>query len=118
MLRTITGARRLEVVDGHTVRITDVSEAVDLARTVIEMAERPSEVAEQVTPRALADGSEIVCVHIRTASVPDVMLALRKEIGVKRIAANTKPSMVMLRDTPARIASALELIRQMEAPQD
>ena len=117
-LRSIAGARSTEEVNERTVRITDVPEAVDLARTVIEMAEHPSEVAEQIPRRALADGTEIVCVHLRRASVRDVAQALRKEVRVKRLVANPALSTVMLRDAPAQISSALEVIRRMESSEE
>ena|SRR5688572_13591011 len=116
-LRAIADARDLEVIDEHTVRVTDTAEAVDLARMVIEMAENPTDVAEEIPTRDLTDGSVIASVRLRHASVRDVSMSLRKEVGVARIAANTRLSTVVIRDTAAKVASALDVIRRMERPQ-
>ena len=117
-LRSMTGARSMEVVNERTVRITDVTETVELARTVIAMAEHPSEVTEQVPRRALADGTELICVHLRQASVREVARALREEVRVRRVVANPTLSTIMLREAPALITSALDLIHRMETPKE
>lgn len=113
-LRTIAGVRSLSIVDEHTVSITEAPEAVELARTVIDMAEHPSEVAEEIPTRSASDGTVIASVQLRRASAPKVMTALRREVEVRRIATIT-PSSIIVRDVPDKVAAALALIRQMEA---
>ena len=115
MLRAIAGVRRLDIVDEQTIRITDSAEAVQLARTVLAMAELPNVVAEEIPTRSVSDGSVIASVQLQRTSPPEVLRALRQEAGIRRIATNIEPSTVIVRDEPDKVVAALDLIRQMEA---
>ena len=115
ILRTIAGVRGLEVVDEHTVRITDAAETVEIARTVVAMAEQPDEVAEEIPTRSVSDGSAIASVRLRRASPREALVALRREVGIRQVSTNTDLSGIIVRDAPDKVAAALDLIRQMEA---
>ena len=117
MLRSLTGSRGLQVVDEHTLKVTDSAATVELVKAVLDVAEHPSDSSDAAPTRELADGSVVVCVHLQHASVKDVAMALRKEMGVKRLAMEMELSTVMVRDTPERVDSALAVIRRLDAPQ-
>lgn len=112
-LRTIAGVRGLNIVDEQTIEITEAPEAIELARTVIAMAEDPDDVTEEIPTRSAADGTVIASVQLRRASATEVMTALRRDVEIGRIA-TIRPSSVIVRDTPEKVAAALALIRQME----
>lgn len=114
-VRSLAEVRGAEVLDERSVRVTGDAESVAVAKLVIEVAEHPSAVAGEIPTRTLADGSVIASVRLEHASVMDVMTALRKDLGVRKIVASSTLSTVMVRDTAAQVESALALIRQMEA---
>jgi hypothetical protein len=117
-IRTVTGARRLEVLDQHTVRVTASAADLELARIVVDLAEHPAALSDETATRQLDDGSVLTCVRLERASVPDVGTAIRKEVNVARIVMSTERTSIMLRDTPEKVASALAVVRRMEAAQE
>lgn len=116
-VRSLAEVRGAEVLDERSIRVTGDAESVAVAKLVIDAAEHPSVAAGEIPTRTLADGSVIASVRLEQASVLDVMRALRKEVGVRKIVANSTLSTVMVRDTAAQVESALAVIRQMEAPE-
>lgn len=114
LLRTMVGARQLEIVDEHTIRISDAPETIVLAKTVVELAEHPSEVAERIPTHETADGTVVASVRLRHASLKDVSAALRSKLAIARMAMNSDLSTVMIRDRPDQVAAALDLIRGLE----
>lgn len=117
ILRSLTGSHGLQVVDEHTVKVTDSAATVELVKVVLDVAEHPSDASDTVPTRELADGSVVFCVRLQHAPVKDVAQALRKEVRVTRLAIEMELATVMVRDTPERAASALEVIRRLDAPQ-
>jgi type II secretory pathway component GspD/PulD (secretin) len=117
ILRSLTGSRGLQVVDEHTIKVTDSAETVELVKVVLDVAEHPSDSSATVPTRELADGSVVVCVRLQHAPVKDVAQALRKEVRLTRLAMEMELATVMVRDTPERVASALAVIRRLDAPQ-
>ena len=118
IVRSLAGVRGAEVLDERSIRVTGDADSVEVAKLVIDLAEHPSAVAGEIPTHTLADGSVIASVRLEHASVIDVMKALRKEIGIRRIAVDSKLSTVVVRDTAAQVESALAVIRQMEASED
>lgn len=114
-VRSLAEVRGAEVLDERSIRVRGDSESVAVAKLAIDVAEHPSAVAGEIPTRTLADGSVIASVRLEHASVMDVMTALRKELGIRKIVANSTLSTVMVRDTAAQVESALAVIRQMEA---
>jgi hypothetical protein len=114
-VRSLAEVRGAEVLNEHSVRVTGDADSVAVAKLVIDLAEHPSVVAGEIPTRTLADGSVIASVRLKHASAVDVMMALRKEVGVRKIVAISTPSTVVVRDTAAQVESALAVIRQMEA---
>lgn len=114
-VRALAGVRGAEVLDERSIRVTGDADRVAVAKLVIDVAEHPSVVAGEIPTRTLADGSVLASVRLEHASVRDVMMALRKEVGIRQIAINSELSTVVVRDTAAQVESALEVIRQMEA---
>ena len=117
-VRSLAEVRGAEVLDERRVRVTGDADSVAVAKLVIEIAEHPSAVAGEIPTRTLADGSVIASVRLEHTSVMDVMTALRKELGVRKVVVISEPSTVVVRDTAAQVASALAVIRQMEASED
>jgi len=118
MLRTVVDTRGLEPIDDHTVGITDAPEVVALARTVIDLAEHPSDLAGEVTTHTAADGSVIAAVRLQHALLPDVARALRVEVHIKKLAFEDALPTVVVRDTPEQVAAAIALMRRLDqAPQ-
>lgn len=113
-LRSMAGTRRIEAVDEHTLRITDTPATIELARLVVDLAENPDTLGEAAV-HTLADGSALVCVALRHASIRDAMTALRAEVAVKRVAGNDTLASVMVRDTPAQVAASLAVLRRLDA---
>jgi hypothetical protein len=114
-VRSLAEVRGAEVLDERSVRVTGDADSVAAAKLVIDVAEHPSVVAGEIPTRTLADGSVIASVRLEHASVVDVMMALRKEVGIRKIVVSSKLSTVVVRDTAAQVESALAVIRQMEA---
>jgi hypothetical protein len=114
-LRAIAEVRDLEIVDEHTIRITEAAGTIEIARAAIAMAERPDEVAEEIPTHSVADGSVIASVRLRRTSPPKVLMALRRELGIRRISTHYDVPTIIVRDAPDKVAAALDLIRQMEA---
>lgn len=114
LLRTMVGARQLEIVDEHTIRISDAPETVLLAKTLVELAEHPSEVAERIPTQKTADGTVVASVRLRRASLKDASAALRSKLAIARMAMNSELSTLMIRDRPDQVAAALDLIRGLE----
>ena len=117
ILRSMTGSRGLRVVDEHTIKVTDSAATVELAKVILDVAEHPSDVSESVPTHELADGSVVFCVRLQHADVKDVGRALRKDVGVRKLSMEMELATIMVRDTPERVASALEEIRRLDAPQ-
>lgn len=119
LLRTIANTRGpgLKLIDEHTVAVTDSAEVVALAKSVVELAENPSDLAGEVTTLAAPDGSVIAAVRLQHAALADVAKALRVEVSIKRFALNEALSTVVVRDTPEQVEAALDVIRRLEQPQ-
>ena len=116
LVRSMARVRgRLEVVDEHTIRVTDNAETIAVVRLVIEAVEDSNAAAEKIPTRSLADGSAIACVCLEHASVFDVMMTLRKEVNIANVAVIARPPIVVVRDTPAQVDSALSVILRMES---
>lgn len=114
-VRSLAGVRGVEVLDERSVRVTGDAESVAVAKLVIDVAEHPSVVADEIPTHTLADGSVIASVRLEHTPVLDVMMALREEVGIRRIVADSALSTIVVRDTAAQVESALAVIRQMEA---
>ncbi|HET9766892.1 MAG TPA: hypothetical protein VFS60_08590 [Thermoanaerobaculia bacterium] len=116
LLRTIANTRGLglKLVDERTVRVTDSPELVALAKSVVDLAENPSDLAGEVTTLAVPDGSVIAAVHVEHAALKDVGTALRTEVSISRMAFNDTLSTVVVRDTPEQVQAALDVIRRLE----
>ena len=118
IVRSLAGVRGAEVLDERSIRVTGDADSVAVAKLVIDVAEHPSVVAGEIPTRTLADGSVIASVRLEHASGMDVMMALRKEVGIRKVVVSSKLSTVVVRDTAAQVESALAVIRQMEASED
>ena len=114
-VRSLAEVRGVEVLDEHSIRVTGDADRVAVAKLVIDVAEHPSAVADEIPTRTLADGSVIASVRLEHTSVMDVMMALRKEVGIRKVVVSSELSTVVVRDTAAQVESALAVIRQMEA---
>lgn len=113
-LRAVAGARNVAVVDEDTVRVSGTPEELAVASVVVELLELPTDTAEQVTARVLADDSHVARVVLRHASTSDVVLALRAKIGISRFAVNAPTATILVRDTQEQVRAALDLIAAME----
>ena len=113
-VRSLAGVRGVEVLDERRVRVTGDAESVAVAKVVIDVTEHPSAVADEIPTRTLADGSVIASVRLEHASVMDVMMALRKKVGVRKVVVSSTLSTVVVRDTAAQVESALAVLRRME----
>jgi len=114
-VRSLAEVRGVEVLDEHSIRVTGDADRVAVAKLVIDIAEHPSVVADEIPTRTLADGSVIASVRLEHTSVMDVMMALRKKVGIRKVVVSSELSTVVVRDTAAQVESALAVIRQMEA---
>ena len=114
-VRSLAEVRGVEVLDEHSIRVTGDADRVAVAKLVIDVAEHPSAVADEIPTRTLADGSVIASVRLEHTSVMDVMMALRKKVGIRKVVVSSELSTVVVRDTAAQVESALAVIRQMEA---
>ena len=117
-LRGIASIRHIEVAGENALRVTGTPAELELARLVIEMAENPSAVTDDLHARELSDESSILCVVLHNADVADVAAALRKEADVRRLSVNRTHSTVMVRDAHDRASSALALVQRMEQVQN
>jgi type II secretory pathway component GspD/PulD (secretin) len=117
LLRTIANTRGLKLIDDRTVAVTDSPEVVALAKSVVDLAENPSELAGEVTTHTAPDGSVIASVRLQHAALTDVGKALRTEVSISRMAFNDAMSTVVVRDTPEQVQAALDVIRRLEQPQ-
>jgi len=111
----VAEARQWKVVDEHTVRVTAAPETVELAKVALDLAEHPSDLADNVPTREMGDGTVLACVRVQHAKLEDVMKALRKK-AVRRLATNSAVPSVMVRDTPSQVSTAIEVVRHLEAP--
>jgi type II secretory pathway component GspD/PulD (secretin) len=116
LLRTIADTRRPKMVDERTVGVTDSPEVVALAKSVVDLAEHPSDAAGEIATHAAADGSVIAAVRLQHASMADVAGMLRTEVKIHKAAYNQALSTVVVRDTPEQVQAAIELIRRLDSP--
>lgn len=112
VLRTITGVEILEAADDHTLTVRGTREKLELAEGVVEMVDTTDDAAD-TTPLSASDGSVIAPVVLNRTSAKEVMGALRKEVGIARIAF-VGEKRVFLRDTDSQIQAALEVIERLE----
>ena len=112
VLRTITGVKNLEASDDHTITVRDTQEKLELAAAVVEMLDATGDTAD-TTPLSAGDGSIIAAVALNRVSSKEVMVALRKELKIARIA-TAGEKRVFLRDTDSQIQAALEVIGRLE----
>jgi hypothetical protein len=112
VLRTIVGVRNLEAADDHTITVRDTREKLDLAAAVVKMLDATDDTAD-TTPLSAGDGSTIAAVALNRASSKEVMVALREELRIARIA-TAGEKRVFLRDTDSQIQAALEVIGRLE----
>jgi len=109
VLRTIVGVKSLQAADDHTITVRDTQENLDLAAAVVKMLDAPGD----TTPLTTGDGSVIAAVTLNRASSKEVMLALREELQIARIA-TAGEKRVFLRDSDSQIQAALEVIGRLE----
>lgn len=112
VLRTIAGAKSLQATDDHTITVHDTREKLELAAAVVKMLDATGDTAD-TTPLPAGDGSVITAVALNRASSKEVMVALREELRIARIA-TAGEKRVFLRDTDGQIQAALEVIGRLE----
>jgi hypothetical protein len=112
VLRTIAGVKNLEAADDHTITVRDTREKLELATAVVKMLDTTDDTAD-TTPLTVSDGSVIVAVVLNRASSKDVMVALRQELRIARIA-TAGEKRVFLRDTDSQVQAALKVIGRLE----
>ena len=117
LLRTIADTRGLKLIDERTVSVTDSPEVVALAKSVVDLAENPSDLAGEVTTLAAPDGSVIAAVRVQHATLADVGSTLRVEVKIRKMAFDEALSTIVVRDTPEQVQAALDTIRRLEQGQ-
>ena len=114
VLRTFARSREVDVVDARTLEVRDTPEGIARARTVLALADSAPG-TEPVATARLAEDSVLVRVDLERASAREVLQVLRTELRL-RDAATHGESRVLFRDTVSRTATALERIRELDAP--
>jgi hypothetical protein len=112
VLRTIAGVKNLQAADDHTITVRDTQEQLELAAAVVKMLDATGDTAD-TTPLSAGDGSIIAAVSLNRASSKEVMVALREELQIARIA-TAGEKRVFLRDTDSQIQAALKVIGRLE----
>jgi hypothetical protein len=113
LLRTIAGTKNISGVDDSTIVIRDTPENLDLATAVVGMADTSGATSPEGR-LAVSDDTVIASVALEHASARDVMLALRTQVQIARIATLGEKK-VFLRDTDSQITAALKVISDLEA---
>ena len=112
VLRTIVEVKNLEAADDHTITARDTQEKLDLAVAVVKRLDATDDKVD-TTPLSASDGSVIAAVVLNRASSEEVMVALREELRIARIA-TAGEKRVFLRDTDSQIQAALKVIDRLE----
>jgi type II secretory pathway component GspD/PulD (secretin) len=112
ILRSIADTRKVSYVDEHTIVVQDTPENLALVSAVVKMADAAGDTADE-SPLPVSDGTVITAVVLRHASAKDVLIALRREVQIRRIA-TLGEARVIFRDTESQTQAALEVIRRLE----
>jgi limonene-1,2-epoxide hydrolase len=111
ILRSIVGVK-LEAADDHTITVRDTKEQLELATAVVKMLDTTDDTAD-TTPLPAGDGTVIAAVVLDRASSKEVMVAIRQEFRIARIA-TLGEKRLFLRDTDSQIQAALKVIERVE----
>jgi hypothetical protein len=112
VLSTIAGIKNLKPTDDHTITARDTQEKLALAAAVVKMLDATDGTVD-TTPLSASDGSVIAAVVLKRASSEEVMVALREELQIARIATAGEKK-VFLRDSDSQIQAALKVIGRLE----
>lgn len=112
VLRSITDTRKISAADEHTITVRDTPENLALVSEVVRRADAAGDTADK-SPLPVSDGTVITAVDLRHASSKDVLIALRREAQIRRIA-TVGEARVIFRDTESQTQAALEVLRRLE----
>ncbi|HEX4962393.1 MAG TPA: secretin N-terminal domain-containing protein [Thermoanaerobaculia bacterium] len=115
VLRSIANVERAVAVDDDTIRVWGDASRIAIARTVVDLIEKPADASE--TSVQLADGTTAAIAALRHASAIDVLRALRAKLGIRKVAtidADNSSSSILVRDSSERAQEALKLIAEMD----
>lgn len=109
VLRSIVGIRLLEVADERTIAITGEPDAALLSTELMTALDT----ATVVLSRQFTTGDEtaVAVIPLRDMSAREAMETLR-ELQLQRVTAHDGPAVVVVRDTPDRVSSAIAALDQ------
>jgi len=110
-IRSLAGAKEIEVLDLHNLSIHDTEERLVIARKVVELLAR-----DGVPPATydVGDGTWLAGVTLRHASSRDAARLLMSEIGIRKVATAQELALVLFRDSPEQVEKALEALRAFD----
>lgn len=115
VLRSLANTRRITVVDGHTVRVSDDESKIADARVIVGLIEKPVEGSGASVQ--LADGTTVAIASLRRASAIDVLKELRAKLQIRRVATietDGSNSSILVRDSNEQAQEALKLIAELD----
>jgi len=112
-LRTIVGVERLAAKDERSLDVTGTPAHLQLTAELLAALD----VAKLALTRLSTDDDSVIAViPLHGISSKDAMLAMR-ELEMRRAASVTEPAAaVVVRDTPERVALAIEALRTADRP--
>lgn len=113
-LRSIADTKRLEILDGDTVRVWGGAEEIALAAKVVALVVEPPETEAEPELDEVGDGSVIARVILERTDTRSALTELRK-LGLGHIAIVEKRKALLFRDAPEQVEKALERIAALEA---
>lgn len=95
LLRSIAGAREVEILGEHSIRVTGTPELLDTVSRVLASAEHPGDLASELRPVELSDGSVVASVRMPDGSLGEATRGMRAKLGIARSFRSTSSSRSM-----------------------
>jgi hypothetical protein len=114
IVRTITGIRKLAAPDAHSIEATGTRVALQLTAELLSALDAPE--VEPSQTFTTGDETAVAVIPLRDISPSAAMAALRK-LQIQRVAASVEPAVVVVRDTPEQVASAIAALDETSSEQ-
>ncbi|MEM1206616.1 MAG: hypothetical protein AAGN66_25500 [Acidobacteriota bacterium] len=119
VVRAIVGAKAVEAVGERGLKVTESSENLATARTVLELIDvEPGQEPAEETAHIESDQTVIARSILRSPIHREVMTALREQIRPQHVAIVQDPPLVILRDSPEKVRTSRALIASMQRTEE
>lgn len=109
-MRSIAGRIEVEFGDEPNLTVRAPRATLELCREIAALVNKD----ERQSRLDLPDGSRIVAVRLANADAAEVLTVLRAAVNPARLAVNTSPPLIMVRDTAEKAERALELLNSLD----